>query len=192
MKHFYCCLSFLLALASWQALLANDSIKCQISVTGGQTDICQGQPLVLISQLEGVEDLFTHRHWHTEGNLLSATDGQFVRFDTSIPGTFLVSFTAWNDDGDNARCEIKIEVVSKPNIEIVENFGLFRRFLFKKPMPRLKIIPAENYIFQWFYNDHEIPGADKARFRPPKPGNYHVKVTTQQGCSAFSKIIIVE
>ena len=185
-------LLFFTTLFGCQGLAANEPLKCHISATGNQSVICQGNPLFLIINLDGNEDLFSDRLWQTDGNFLSAPDGLFVRFDTSKPGAYLINFSASNLEGDSAYCEIKIEVLAQPNIEIVENFRPLGWFLFKKPMPRLHIIPKENYILQWFFNGNEIPGATKARYRPRKPGRYHVKADSPQGCSAFSKTIIVE
>lgn len=175
-----------------QNLEAVNPLKCHISATGNQLVLCQGMPLFLIINLHGNEDQFSARLWQTTGNFITSPENLFVRFDTSNPGTFLVSFTASTPEGDSAYCETKIEVLAQPNIEIVENFRHFGWFLFKKPMPRLQIIPTENYIFQWFLNGDEIPGATRARYRPRKSGRYHVKAVSQNGCSAFSKSIIVE
>lgn len=192
MKLFYPLLLFAFVLLRPQVNLANQPIECQISVTGSQTGICQGQPFVLMSRVDDKIGEIAGQLWQTDGKLLSDPKNNFVSFDTSIPGSYSVIYKAWNIEGQEALCELEIEVIPLPNIEIVENFGFFQRILFKKPMPRFSIFPSENHTFQWFFNDHEISGASQNKFKPRKPGKYFVKSTNQQGCSAYSKIISVE
>lgn len=182
----------LLSVFSGFFLWAGEPLPCRISTTGNQPVLCQGMPLFLNIQADGNEGLFSNLKWQTNGNFLSDPDKLFVRLDTGTPGIYKVSFSASNNFGDTTHCEILIEVLAQPNVKIVENFSPFRRFLFKKPMPRLLIIPLENYIFQWFLNDVEIQGANTVRYKPRNPGKYYVKAVSPQGCTAFSNTIIVD
>jgi len=192
MKHLYSLLPLVLTLLFSQALLANQPSPCQISVTGGQTSICLGQPMVLIGQTNLDQEEIARQLWETNGRLLSDNDNSFARLDTSTPGSFEVTFSVWNEQGQESTCAIIINVSGQPEFEIVENFGVFQRILFKKPMPRLRILSAENHTFQWFFNDNEIDAARGAVFKPTAAGKYNVKVTSQQGCSTFTKDIIID
>ncbi|MEE4177306.1 MAG: hypothetical protein V2I46_07340 [Bacteroides sp.] len=165
---------------------------CQITVTGGETSICQGQPLVLIARVDkGLSETAGHQ-WEAEGKLLSASDKAFVKFDTSHPGIFKVKYFAMDQEGNQAQCELEINVASLPSVEIVENFGVFQRILFKKPMLSLHINSTESHTFQWFLDEDAIPGANGSEFRPKSAGKYHARVTSPQGCRTFSKEIIIE
>ncbi len=192
MKHLYTLLPLVLALFLSQALQATQPTPCQISVTGGQTSICIGQPMVLIGQTNLDPEEISRQLWETNGRLLSNLDNNYVRLDTSIPGSYEVTYKWWNEQGQETSCTILINVSGKPEFEIVENFGFFQRILFKKPMPRLRILSAESHTFQWFFNNNEIEGASGAVFKPTMAGKYNVKVTSQQGCSTFSKDIIID
>ena len=173
-------------------LLGNPPLTCEISVTGDKTRFCQGQPLVLIAKVdEGLSE--TKRHvWETRAQLLSDPDKPYVKFDTGQPGVYIVEYQAWNEAGMQALCSLEIEVVKSPEPQIVENFGFFRRILFKKPILEIQINSIENHTFQWFFNDDPVPGAIQPEFRPRKAGRYQVRVTSQEGCSAFTEEKIVE
>ncbi|MBW6498492.1 MAG: DUF5011 domain-containing protein [Bacteroidales bacterium] len=188
----YALLPIVLVLLVSQSLQANQPVPCQISVTGGQTSICQGQPLVLIGQTALEADEVSRQLWETNGKLLSDNGNNFTRLDTSTPGSYVVTYKVWDATGNENSCTVKIEVAGPPEFEIVENFGFFQRILFKKPMPRLRILSEESHTFQWFLNGNEISGASEAVYKPSAAGKYSVKVTSQQGCSAFSKDIIVD
>lgn len=192
MKHKYALLPIVLVLLVFQTVQAAQPVPCQISVTGGETSICLGQPIVLIGQANIDQEEIAGQIWETNGRLLSDNDNNFVRLDTSIPGTFELTYKVWDKQGQENNCTISITVSGQPEFEIVENFGFFQRILFKKPMPRLRILSAESHTFQWFLNDNEIIGANGVVYKPTAAGKYNVKVTSQQGCSAFSKDIIID
>lgn len=192
MKQLYTLLPLFVSLLFSQGLRADQPVPCQISVTGGQTSICLGQPLVLIGQTNLDQEEISRQLWETNGRLLSDNDNSFVRLDTSTPGSFEVTYSVWNEHGQESNCAIIINVSGQPEFEIVENFGLFQRILFKKPMPRLRILSPESHTFQWFFNNNEIDGATGAVFKPRAAGKYNAKVTSQQGCSAFSNDIIID
>jgi hypothetical protein len=192
MKVFYPLLLIVISLLVSQVLRASQPAPCQISVTGGQTSICLGQPLVLIGEAGQDQEEIARQHWETNGRLLSASDINFVRLDTSTPGSYEITYSWWDHMGNESSCAIIIKVSGQPEFEIVENFGLFQRILFKKPIPRLRILSSESHTFQWFFNDSEIAGANGAVFKPSAPGKYNVKVTSQQACSAFSKDIVID
>lgn len=192
MKQKYALLPIVLVLLVSQSLQANQPAPCQISVTGGQTSICQGQPLVLIGQTALEPEEVSRQLWETNGKLLSDNGNNFTRLDTSTPGSYEVIYKVWDASDNENSCAVKIEVAGPPEFEIVENFGFFQRILFKKPIPRFRILSQESHTFQWFINDNEIDGATGAVFKPKAAGKYNVKVTSQQGCSAFSKDIIID
>lgn len=173
-------------------LSGSPPLSCHISVTGGETSICQGQPLVLIANVdEGLSEVVRHQ-WEAEDKLVSASDQAFVRFATDQPGAYLVKYLATDKDGNEAQCMLEINVSGLPEVEIVENSGFFQRMLFKKPMLSLPVYPTESHTFQWFFDGEAIPGANGPEFRPATTGRYHARVTSPQGCRAFSREIIIE
>jgi hypothetical protein len=184
--------SFFLLLWLPLILAGNPPLPCRISVTGGESGICQGQPLVLIAKVDdGLSELTRHQ-WETDGMLLSAPDQSFVKFDTEQAGVFLVKYFAWDEEGKQAQCALSIEVKNPPEFEIVENFGLFQRILFKKPKLLIQINSLESHTFQWFLNGEPIIGATGPEFKPSTGGKYHARVTSPQGCSTFSKEKVIE
>ncbi len=46
--------------------------------------------------------------------------------------------------------------------------------------------PGVYAYYQWFLNTFSVPGATSATYVPTAPGNYRVRVTDANGCTAFS------
>lgn len=183
---------FVSLLLLYPSLFGNPPLNCQISVTGGETSICKGQPLLLIAKVDdGLSEVSGHR-WETDGKLLSASDQAFVKLDTEQPGLYQVKYFAWDEEGNQGQCFLDIRVEKLPEFEIVENFGFLQRILFKKPKPLIRIYSEENHTFQWFLDGAPIAGAIGPELKSSKGGRYQAVVTSPLGCRSYSKEIIVE
>jgi hypothetical protein len=192
MSYFYSTLGVLIFLIGIGNARSQEISYCRITLTGGTNVVCQGQTLVLIAEEDVSFGRPVSRTWSIGGQDLDGRNLPFFRFDTSVPGTFPVSFRMQNEDGFESTCEVVVKVLPLPEIQIVKTYPFLRNILRNRSRPRLAINISEDYLVQWFLNGDELKGATRPVLHVKSPGKYRVRVTCPQGCLAVGEVLVTE
>jgi photosystem II stability/assembly factor-like uncharacterized protein len=140
--------------------------KPSVSAVGGITEVCMGTDVVLEAPAG-----FEAYAWSNGETTRSITLSTFVQ-----SGDYTVSVT----DGSGCRATSDAFAVSikrtpaRPSVSVVGGTTL-----------RSSAIGGIQ-IFQWLLDGTEIPGATQREYVPEKRGQYSVRVTNNDGCSAES------
>lgn len=184
----------LTALMSFGLVLANPAFGQDFSViiqiSGNQTEICEGNSLILTGQGFYGDENIVRQQWISASDIFEKTQDQFATLKTNIPGKHLITYRAWDDSGQQAELSVTITIWAKPQSEVKISKGFMTRLLGRDfPVKLESTAHQANDTFQWVYNHQNIEGANQAAFIARQSGRYRLITTSEQGCRTYSKAI---
>lgn len=166
--------------------------SCQIMITGGQTVVCLGQPVVLIVNTEASPNNVSEISWYRNGEQISGANLHFLRLNTTSADSLSLLVKITDMDGAKAQCSVLVVVRPIPVLVVSRHYSFLQRIFSRSPRPTLRVRTNPDYEVQWFRNDTMISGASRDRIRITEPGRYRVRAICEAGCAGFGEVIVVE
>ncbi len=182
-----------LSLVMSNVMLMAGDIFVWIEVSGGKTNICEGQRLIIVGNVTDGSGEYVKHSWDGNIELAEFINDQVLSVDTKIAGQYFFEYSVWDTLENTATSKITINVNPLPNSRIESKRAFFSK-LFGKKYPvkiylkNIKEISSVN----WFRNGELIESEDILSIKVKNDGIYRAVVTGNNGCVSYSNTIVVQ
>lgn len=155
--------------------------------------LCTGSDFGLIGRGFHGTEVFVQHKWESTGeNIFAGTDGPFAVIKPIKPGKYTITYTATDENGNQASSKITVTVFDKPANDVEIKRGFFSR-IFGNDLPvTLNAEANENYSYQWFKENKIMADETNPKLKTGEKGSYRLMITSDKGCHAYSRLITIE
>ncbi|MBS4014637.1 MAG: hypothetical protein KGZ97_12925 [Bacteroidetes bacterium] len=173
-------------------LMAGD-LFVWIEVSGGKTNICEGQKLILVGNATDGSGEYVKHSWAGNMELAEFINDQVLTIDTKTPGQYSFEYSVWDNLENSASTKISINVKPLPNSRI-ESKRVFISKLIGKKYPVKIYLKHKKDIksIDWYKNGEVIDSDDIFSIKVKSDGIYRAVVTSNNGCVSYSNAIVVQ
>lgn len=171
-----------------------DELDVYIETSTGQTEFCVGASISMVARDFFETESITGHKWESpDGDKYLESRDHFAVFRPSEPGRYKIIYTATDENGNQSRAEIQLDISELPLADVEKSRGFFTRIR-GKSFP-VVLTASENDSknqYQWFKDNQVIENADSHRIKVEERGRYRLMVTSSEGCRGYSTAFFIE